>query len=580
MDITASANAVKLLNSLTTRKSEVCRLVEPTQPKPCFEYGYEYGPLCSPESVGISSDHIRRFYTSLMAEPSLDMHTVTVARADSVISRANVFPYRTDIPHISHSLCKSVVGIAVGILVDRGLLRLDEKISDIFSSEKYRITPIIRSKLTVRHLLTMSSGALFNEIGSLTEYNWVKSFLEYGAKFIPGQQFEYNSMNSYMLCAVIVKKTKMSVSDFVYENIFKYIGIDCFYWETCPYGIEKGGWGLYIYPEDVMKLGKLVLQNGMYDSRRIVSEKWMSMATRPQIKTPQLTGDYDYGFQMWVNEKHGEVLFNGMFGQNLHIFKKTRMLIMTTAGNGDIFQRCRSYPVIRRYFGEKFKPNRVLEESAESLAALRQREKNMYKKNTVEQYVVSKNISDPSGFMQRTDKLNYITDRSQSVGISIFPSLAQAVHNTFSAGIEKVSFANESDGYYITFYENAGTFKLKIGFDRAEYQTVYYNSEPYAVAVFAEAVTDEDKRDVLKLTVAYTELPNTKHFKIYFYDRSIQIHTYENPGYDFALTVMSTVARDSANGNIVKTVGGKLTKEVRRGADRFLRPVIDANLTT
>ncbi len=579
MDITTQTNTLKILNSLITRKTAVKRRVHPYALRPKFQYTSDDCIQASPESVGISSGYIHDFYTSLLSEPTLDMQTVTIARKGKIISSAQCFPYRCDIPHISHSLCKSIVSLAIGILYDRGLISLNEKITDIFPEKRARASVAFKSKLTVYHLLTMTSGAIFNEAGSLSDKNWLKAFLENGAKFAPGHQFEYNSMNTYVLSAIICKKTRSSLSEFAEKNIFSPLGIKTFYWEKCPMGIEKGGWGLYTKPSDTAKLGYLMLQNGMYNGQRIVSEKWIKLATKPHIKTPPITGSYDYGFQMWIDEKHDEVLFNGMFGQNLHIFRKTKTVVMTTAGNGDIFQRCRAYNIIQRYFGKKFRPSSILEESPDMLSALRNAEKCLYKKNTLEESIVTQDIADPTGFISRSDKLSYITDRAESIGVSIFPSIAQTVHNTFSDGIEKISFSFENGSYFVTFRESAGIFKLKVGFDNAEYQTIHYNSEPYAAAVYAEAVTNEDRLDVLKLTVAYPELPNKKHFKIYFHDRSLVIKSYETPGYDFAITALSMIAADSINDILIKPVGGKITKEVEKAAEHFLCPTVHASPT-
>ncbi len=579
MDISTQANSLKALNSLIFRRSPVVRVLNPYEYRPAFSYCGADCPLesCSPESVGISSEHIKSFYGSLMSEPSLDIQNVLIARNGKIISRGCCFPYRNDIPHISHSLCKSLVSLAVGILFDRKILTLDEKVIDIFPEMRRYATSAFKSKLTVRHLLTMTSGATFNELGSVTARNWLKTFFRSGAKFTPGKQFDYNSMNTYVLSAIVCKKSKVPLSDFIAENIFSVLGINKFYWEKCPMGIEKGGWGLYMYPEDVLKLGMLLLQNGIYKNKRIISEKWIRLATKPWVKTPALTGNYDYGFQMWINEKHGEVLFNGMFGQNLHIFTRTKTLVSVNAGNGDIFQRCRSYSVIQRYFGKNFRPASVLEDFPESLEQLRSYEKCMFKKNSVEQSIVTHDISDPCGLTERTNNSCYITNRKEAIGVSIFPSLAQAVHNTFSNGIEKISFSLENGAYYVTFHESAGTFKLNVGFDKAEYQTVYYNSEPFAVAVYGEAVTDEDKRDVLKLTIAYTELPNKRTFKIYFSEKSVTVKCSETPGYDFAVDSISTIASDAVNGAVIKNVGTGISREVKKRTEYFLKPTIHAS---
>ncbi|RAZ13912.1 hypothetical protein DK853_52400, partial [Klebsiella oxytoca] len=70
-----------------------------------------------------------------------------------------------------------------------------------------------------------------------------------------GTEFAYNSLNTYMLSAIVRRVTGKSLSGFLRERLFTPMGITDFHWETCPRGIEKGGWGLYIKPEDLAKLG-------------------------------------------------------------------------------------------------------------------------------------------------------------------------------------------------------------------------------------------------------------------------------------------------------------------------------------
>ena len=76
-----------------------------------------------------------------------------------------------------------------------------------------------------------------------------------GFKFEPGTSFEYNSMNTYMLSAIVTEITGQSLFDFCKERIFEPLGIKRVYWESCPQSITKGGWGLFMRIEDMAKLG-------------------------------------------------------------------------------------------------------------------------------------------------------------------------------------------------------------------------------------------------------------------------------------------------------------------------------------
>ena len=119
-----------------------------------------------------------------------------------MISEAAFAPFQKDLWHITHSMCKSITGLAVGLAVEEGFLSLDEKLVDIFRKKTNVISMVRLKNLTVEHLLKMSSGIIFNETGAVTENDWIKAYMESGISFEPGAEFAYNSMNTFMLSAL------------------------------------------------------------------------------------------------------------------------------------------------------------------------------------------------------------------------------------------------------------------------------------------------------------------------------------------------------------------------------------------
>ncbi len=572
MDIVNHTNALKLLYSLILRRSAVIPMVDREDERQPFPLQYDGVGLRrgAPEEVGISSEHISRFYNALCSEPSLDLQSVSIARRGVLISAGEFFPNKCDVLHVTHSLCKSVTCLAVGLLYDDGLLGEDERLCDIFPEYT---TPLTSQNMTLYHLLTMSSGVMFNETGAVTDNNWVKSFLSSKRKFMPGKRFEYNSMNTYMLSATVCKKSGSSLSELLSDRLFKPMGINSFYWEKCPCGIEKGGWGLYMFPEDIMKLGQLVLQDGVWEGKRLISSEWLKKATSVQIKTPHISGVYDYGYQMWVDPKHDEVLFNGMFGQNLHIFRRTKILVMTTGSNSDIFQRCRAYPIIKKYFGKSYTPNSVLPDNDTAPSV---RKCTLCKPNSPEESFLSSSKDTHTEFIKRVSNRRFISDKKESIGISVLPTIVQAVDNNFSDGISEISFVGKQGDLYIRFTENIGVCELKVGFGCAEDQTVVLGNESFHVSVYAEAVTDEDKNDVLKLSIAFLELSNTRRFRFYFYKSGLVVKCSETPGYDFAALSLRMIAEDSLSDSVRRTISPKLEKELDKTLRNFLSPTFHA----
>lgn len=148
--------------------------------------------------------------------------------------------------------------MAIGLLIDEGKLSLDENIYNIFPGKVNPLFKIFRPEITVRHLLTMTSGVTFNESGIVSGNDWLESYLNAPVTGKPGTEFQYNSLNTYVLSAIVSAKTEMTLEEYLRPRLFEPLGITRYLWETCPKGITKGGWGLFICPEDMAKLGRSI----------------------------------------------------------------------------------------------------------------------------------------------------------------------------------------------------------------------------------------------------------------------------------------------------------------------------------
>lgn len=184
-----------------------------------------YFPRVTPESEGISSEKLTQMLRELAAARHTDMHHLLVLRNGQVICECNFAPYRSGIWHATYSMCKSITGMAVGFLISEGKLSLDENVYDIFEKRNGLLQKILRPNLTVEHLLTMKSGVQFNEMGVVSGNDWVDSFLNAPVKGTPGEAFEYNSMNTYLLSAIIQERTGMKMVDYLRPRLFEPLGI-------------------------------------------------------------------------------------------------------------------------------------------------------------------------------------------------------------------------------------------------------------------------------------------------------------------------------------------------------------------
>ena len=214
MDIKSTTDNARMLTAYFTRK-KLKQQVQPFETTITDVKEYSPAKLFTPESQGVKSEYLMKFYRDIENKKELALQTVTIARNGCVISKGDFYPYKREFPSETHSFSKSIVSLAVGVAISQGILDLDTTLGEIFSEEIKILGNVPASKLKIRHLLTMSTGVQFNEMGAVTDNFWIKSYLSSGVKFRAGTAFDYNSMNSYMLSAAIVRKTGRSLSDFL-----------------------------------------------------------------------------------------------------------------------------------------------------------------------------------------------------------------------------------------------------------------------------------------------------------------------------------------------------------------------------
>ena len=198
-------------------------------------------PMGIPEEQGVSSRTIAEFFRRMDEDNTLCPHGVVILRHGQRIAEGVWNPYSSKIPQMQFSLSKSVAGMAVGLAISEGLLSLDETMGGIFPD---KLPPFYMGKpgtVTIKQLLTMSSGVKFNEMGSVSEKDWVRGWLLSDCEFAPGSRFSYNSMNTYMLSAVLRKVTGVSLTEYLTPRLYEPLGMKPPYWETCPWESKKAG---------------------------------------------------------------------------------------------------------------------------------------------------------------------------------------------------------------------------------------------------------------------------------------------------------------------------------------------------
>lgn len=299
--------------------------------------GWAYSP---PEAQGIPSAAIASFIAA--ADARVDaLHSLMLVRHGQVVAEGSWFPYAADRHQMTFSVSKSFTSTAVGLAVADGLLSVDDLVTSFFPD----VVPQPSGNLAamrVRHLLTMTTGHAQDTGRRLNERpdgDWVRAFFDLDVEHEPGNPFVYNSGASYILSAIVQRLTGTTLVEYLQPRLFEPLGITGATWDSCPKGINAGGWGLRLRTPDLARFGQLYLRDGVWQGRRLLPADWCRDATAAQSDNDDGTGPADwrqgYGYQFW-RCRHGAYRADGAFGQFCVIMPEQDAVLAITAGTSDL----------------------------------------------------------------------------------------------------------------------------------------------------------------------------------------------------------------------------------------------------
>ncbi|MBO5790521.1 MAG: serine hydrolase, partial [Clostridia bacterium] len=544
-------------------------------------------PRSTPEAQGISSSYLAEMLHRIEAEKSAAVHNVLVLRNGAIICDASAPGYSTATWCLTHSMAKSITALLIGILIDEGALSMNTRICDVLREEcPERIHASMRS-LTVWHLLSMSSGVSdISEFSSVVEPNWTRTFLSSSFAFESGTAFHYNSVNSYMLSVIACRITGKSLTELLTEKLFKPLGIRNFFAEVGPEGYEKGGWGMYVSPQDMAKLGLLLLGKGVYEGKRILSESFLREMTRTAFVTGESYGDYNYGLHTWIAKDKGSILFSGMLGQNLWVCPKNNVVVAITSGNGELFQKQVVLDIINTYLGKDFT-------AAKKSLPINKIARRAYERAQKEFYVQNRRavpLPAPTSLaalwakVRKKSATPLPNAANQYVGsykieknnTGLLPLFVRFMQNNHSAGIDEISISIEGERFLITFAEGDQTLCFEAGFYENKLSELCFNGEYYQVSAVAELAKTAEGSSALFVELVFPELPNTRLLVFRLTESGMTLSMNETPGRAMIDALIQTHVPESLRGGglaqfiRIKMFGADPLKSIAECAEPFL----------
>ena len=257
-------------------------------------------------SQGVDSALIYKFFNQIQGV-NHKLHSVLLVKNNELILEEYFKDYNAIEPHDLRSTSKSILSILLGIAVDKGFI---DNINDPIY--KYLKNPIPKKnldvkkeKITIKHLLTMSSGLDCNDWDKKSKgqedkvykkKDWLQYTLDLPMINTPGKESQYCSMGVILMTEIISQSSGMSIMEFADEHLFKPLGIDNVKWgHISNKEVIDSGKRLFLTPRDMARIGQLILNKGKWSGEQIVSENWIEDSTTPKTK---ITG-IDYCYLWW-----------------------------------------------------------------------------------------------------------------------------------------------------------------------------------------------------------------------------------------------------------------------------------------
>ena len=323
-------------------------------------------PSSSPELQGMSSSVLDSMML-FIKNTNPNIHHLTIIRNNKTVLDADIYPYSSQYIHDVASVTKSFTSLLIGIAIDKRFIKNENEKVLKFFPEVINHNQHLDS-LKIKDLITMTSGFDCGvsdgekALSNMRKTNdWIRFIFNLPMTSKPGETFSYCSCNFYLLSEIIYRATKLIPHEFAKKYLLDPLGISNSKWLTNYKGINNGWGDLFLYPADMTKIGKLVLDKGKWQSKQIVSEQWINKSLKTFIKLPD---DKGYGYGWWTNDKVGYYEAAGRGRQTISVIPSQNMIVTMLGGEFDA-------GTIGKYIFQSIQSDKALPENKNSLSALR-----------------------------------------------------------------------------------------------------------------------------------------------------------------------------------------------------------------
>jgi len=311
--------------------------------KPCnYQYtvpvkadeGWEISSL---KDEGIDPGKINELMLNILDGNIQDIHSVLIVKNGKLVLEDYFYGYARHKTHSMMSVSKSITSILIGIGKDQKKIpNIDKKIYEFFPSYKDISWDDLKNTIRLKHILNMTAGLDWNDWdypdtdprsstqAMIRSDDWIKFILGRKAIDTPGKNFVYSNGLTMLLGEILRNTTGVYADKFAEEYLFDPLGISDFSWQKLPDGTIITAWGLKLRPRDMAKIGYMMLKDGKWKDKQIVSSTWVKESTKAHVEEDILLGS-GYGYQWWrgrtfINNKSIETFYAaGKGGQYIFV---------------------------------------------------------------------------------------------------------------------------------------------------------------------------------------------------------------------------------------------------------------------
>jgi CubicO group peptidase (beta-lactamase class C family) len=260
---------------------------------------------------------------------------VLVARGNCVIYEHYRFG-GADVRWPVWSVTKSVLSVLVGIAIDKGHLRLDQRLPELLPGIAGKIVDPRAADITLRDLLTMTSG--FESIAPIEVpgvWNSDVWMANRRVKHAPGSRFYYDNAGADLISVILARAVGENVAEFARRELFAPLGIDGFEWMTDMDGHVPGQSGLRLTARDMAKIGLLYLQQGRWRDRQLISTGYVLESTRKHSDGGD-PFDASYGYLWWKSNGRPDAYFAAGINSQLIYNVPDRNLVVVLSSTASV----------------------------------------------------------------------------------------------------------------------------------------------------------------------------------------------------------------------------------------------------